>query len=350
LAAIVYAAVCGPNVAAAALTHCPAAPGRDASYAPPGAVVVAGEPAEGPGAVTPGCGTRSQLGAPDGIAIGNAGDVYISDGFANTIDKLTPGGRLSIVAGSGGLGAPAPGPARSSTLAQVVGVAADKAGNLYVADPQNDVVEKVTPTGRLSIFAGIVGNGSKRIRTGLAVHTPLGGGLSAVAVGPSGNVYIATVNPAEILRVNRRGEISVFASYGNPGACPSAMAVDEAGSVYLADPCEGDVLKAPASGGTLSVFAGRPGRHGAPTAGPATQSNLATPYGLAVDATGNVYIADGLNGVVEAVSKSGRLSIVLGKRGKLSFQPAALAIDPAGDLYIVDEQDSVVEEVGVGVT
>jgi hypothetical protein len=170
------------------------------------------------------------------------------------VEKVTPGGTLSIVAGNGSFGYPTPGPATSSALRNLTGVAVDAAGNLYIADLGNFVVEKVTPGGALSIFAGNFTAG------------------------------FPTPGPATNSALNG----------------PSGVAVDGAGNLYIADTGNFVVEKVTA-GGTLSIVAGNGSRR-FPTPGPATSSGLSSPKAVAVDVAANIYIADDGNNDILKVS------------------------------------------------
>jgi len=126
------------------------------------------------GLPTPGPATRSRLGDPEAVAVDPQDNLFIADEAADygndVIEEVTPAGRLSVVAGIvGKSGPPTPGPATSSRLGEPSGLAVDSQGDLYIADSGNsaggiaegslgnDVIEEVTPAGRLSVVAGIVG-------------------------------------------------------------------------------------------------------------------------------------------------------------------------------------------------
>jgi hypothetical protein len=114
--------------------------------------VVAGDGEEGP--PTRGPATSSELDEPYGVALGARGDLFIADTANDVVEEVTPGGRLSVVAGDGEEGPPTRGPATKSELDGPCGVAVDTRGDLFIADTGNNLVEEVTPAGRLSVVAG----------------------------------------------------------------------------------------------------------------------------------------------------------------------------------------------------
>jgi sugar lactone lactonase YvrE len=324
--------------------------------------------------------TSSPMCSPYGVAVDSSGNVYMSDtsggSFFNptnnfVVEKVTPSGTLSIVAGvPGSSGAPTPGPATSSELGFPAGVAVDSGGDVYIADIGNDVVEKVTPSGTLSIFAGIPGS-SGAPTAGPATSSDLGS-PQGVAVDPAGDVYIADFNNDVIEKVTPSGTLSIFAgvpgSSGAPTAGPATsstlsnpggVAVDSAGDVYIADTNNNAVEKVTPSG-TLSVFAGIPGSQGTPTPGPATSSKMTLPTGAAIDSAGDVYIADQDNFVVEKVTPSGTLSIFAGIPGSYGAPtyggaptasslsaPSGVAVDADGTVFIADTGNNTIDRVGL---
>jgi sugar lactone lactonase YvrE len=298
------------------------------------------------------------------VAVDSSGNIYIADALNDVIEKVTPGGTLSIFAGTGHGGLPAAGPATSSNLNHPDGVAVDSSGNVYIADTINDVIEKVTPSGTLSIIAGTPGHHAPPTpgpATSSSLNHPAG-----VTVDSSGNVYIADTINNEVEKVTSGGTLSIIAGTGTSGAPtpgpatssdlsnPSGVAVDSTGNVYIADTSNNEVEKV-TSGGTLSIFAGT-GTSGPPTAGPATSSDLAGPSGVAIDSTGNVYIADQGNQRADKVTPTGTLSIVAGAGNQAPptpgpaissglHAPETLAVDRFGNLYIADSGNNDVDEV-----
>ena len=128
------------------------------------------------------------LGEPYGVAVDSSGNLYIADPYNNVVEEVSPGGTLSIVAGDGIYGAATAGPATESDLSQPTGVAVDSNGNLYIADNFGQYVEEVTPDGQLSILAGTGAAGTPK--PGPATSSPLDF-PNGVATDNSGDVFVA---------------------------------------------------------------------------------------------------------------------------------------------------------------
>jgi len=259
------------------------------------------------GAPTAGAATSSNLDSPNGVAVDSSGNVYIADYNNQRIEKVTIGGTLSVIAGTGSHGAPTAGPATSSKLYDPCGVAVDSSGNLFIGDADNNRVEKVTSEGTLSVFKS-------------SLKYPCG-----VAVDSSGNVYVAVWDGFNVVKVSADGtSTTTIAGTGTKGAptagtaiysqigVPQAVAVDSTGNVYIADGYN-NVIEKVTPAGWLSVFAGT-GTSGTPTAGPATSSKISNPMGVAVDSSDNVYFTS-YNGYVLRATPGGTLSILGGNGG-----------------------------------
>ncbi len=303
----------------------------------------------------------SGLSDPGGVAVDSSGNVYIADTNNNRIEKVTPAGTMSTFAGTGTPGAPTAGAATASMLWYPSGVTVDSSGNVYIADFSNQRIEKVTPAGTLSFFAGTgsKGHATEGAATSSKLSNPRG-----VTVDSSGNVYIA--EGLRIDKVTPAGTLSFFAGTGVLGAptagpatssnigMPISVAADGFGNVYVADKSYSEVEKITSSG-TLSIFAGT-GTPGAPTAGPATSSMLYLPAGVGVDSSGNVYIADYDNQRVEEVTPAGTLSFFAGTgiagaptagpaTSSMLSGPDGVAVDSMGNVYIADCLNQMIEEV-----
>jgi sugar lactone lactonase YvrE len=277
-------------------------------------------------------------------------------------------GILALIAGRENVcAAPTPGPATSSAFCGAAALAVDGSGNIYVADFNNDVVEKITSSGILSVFAGD-GITSPTSCTALSPCPAAQVSLfepDGVAVDGAGNVFIADFADHLVEKVTPAGSLSVFAGNGTNGnptpgpatgsdlGAPNGVGVDQAGDLFIAD--SNQFVEKVTPSGTLSIFAGT-GVGGAPTPGPATSSKLNEPNAVAFDSAGDAYIADVNNNVVERVTPSGTLSIVAGTgtggaptpgpatASKLNG-PEGVAFDGAGNAYIADTGNNRVEKV-----
>jgi trimeric autotransporter adhesin len=263
---------------------------------------------------------NAQLFEPDGVAVDTAGNVYITDGDC-LVRKVTAG-VITTVAGNGTCGYSGDhGPATSAQLAPD-GVAVDSAGNLYIVG--GCVVRKVT-NGVITTFAGI-------------------GTFEAV--------------PGEACGYTTSGD-------GGPAAAaqldaPTSVAVDLAGNVYIADQYNSVIRKV--TKGVITTIAGTGnltyGYSG--DGGPATSAQLFQPSGVAVDAEGDVYIADQGNDVIRKVT-NGVITTIAGNgtegysgdggpaTSAQLFGPCSVAVDAAGAVYIVDAGNAVIRKVTNGI-
>jgi DNA-binding beta-propeller fold protein YncE len=285
------------------------------------------------GGVRPGPAVDSDLYQPGDVAVNPAnGDVYVANAGDGTVDLVTPSGELSVVAGiSGQAGLTTPGPATQTPLTRPMGVAFDTAtGNLYVADQLNNDIDEITPSGTLSIIAG-GGPGTPSTTAQPATGVDLSDPLSVAVDSATGTVYVA-----------------------NPG--PSGGTDEGNGNV--------DAVTA---AGQITVIAGPNPGGGAPAQRtPAEKAYLVYPDGLAVDpANHDVFVADGTGDRIYRITPSGGYSVYAGTTnpdfgnapsttpqralGIGINGPAQLAFDPAnGDLYIADSGFGRVDQVTPG--
>lgn len=240
-------------------------------------------------------------GAPEGVAFDSGGNIYVSDDSPRVI-KITAAGVQTTVAGTGVPGNSGDGgPATSAAIGEPVAVAVDSANNLYIADFLYNRIRKVDASGKISTIAG---NGK------------------LTAAGDGGAAIEAALDPADI-------------------------AVDKNGNIYVADAFNNRIRKIGADGKITTIAGtGIPGYSG--DGGLAINATLADPTGVAVDATGNVYVADNLNGVIRRITVSGLIGTIAGS-GQFfppsgdggvatlaQLTPLRLAVDPAGNIYVTD--------------
>ncbi|GHG77771.1 hypothetical protein GCM10018980_76300 [Streptomyces capoamus] len=312
---------------------------------------------------------EAELHGPYGIVVDGTGTLYFCDRENNRVRKVTTDGRIRTVAGTGAAGFSGDdGSALSAQLNHPRGVAADSAGNLYIADSDNHRVRKVTPDGKISTFAGTDTAGSDGDGGPAAeaqLNLPIG-----VAVDSAGDLYIADNMNHRVRKVTMAdGKINAFAGDGTPGnkgddgsavaaqlKQPVGVAVDGRGEVYITDFGNHRVRKVTIEGKIRAVAGtGTAGFGG--DGGPATSAQLHYPVGVVVDSIGDLYIADRDNHRVRKVAHDGKISTVAGTdtagfdgdggpaaEAELNH-PYGLAVDCVDALYITDFDNHRVRKV-----
>ena len=312
--------------------------------------------------------TAARLSSPYSVEVGSGGNLYIADRGNHRIRKVDTSGIISTITGSVKPGDG--GPAVQAQLRSPDGVATDSYGNFYIADPGNDRIRRVDPTGVISTVAGtgesgFSGDGGPAIQAQL--DTPLG-----VATDGAGNLYIADYSNDRIRKVDSTGVIttvagsaSSFTSRGNGDGglavraqlgSPNDVAVDGAGNLYIADRLNPGIRKVDSSG-IITTIVGTGERGFGGDGGSAVDALLNYPAGIAIDRAGNLYIADNVNHRIRKVDSSGVISTVAGtgERGfggdggpavqaQLSY-PEGVATDGDGNLFIADNLNHRIRKV-----
>ncbi|EEF60519.1 NHL repeat-containing protein [Pedosphaera parvula] len=254
---------------------------------------------------------------PNSIAADSAGNIYVADTENSTIRKITPNGSVSTFAGFAGTFGSADGVGTNALFYAPQGIAVDSAGFIYVADTANATIRKITPAGVVSTLAGSAGNINSFDGTGINAnfYQP-----RSLAVDNGGNVYVADTWNHTIRKITPAGLVSTLAGLaGNPGSAdgtnskarfnrPSGIAVDNATNLFVTD-FHNHTIRKITPGGTVTTIAGLPGVWGNAD-GTNNVARFFQPQGIVADNAGNLFVADSGNQTIRKISPSGTNWIV----------------------------------------
>jgi sugar lactone lactonase YvrE len=240
-----------------------------------------------------------------GIAVDTSGNVLVADTDNNLIRKITPFGVVTTLAGNGGSG-DANGIGTAAQFFCPAGVAVDTSNNVYVTDGCSNLIRKITPAGMVTTLAG---NGSAGSSNGpgtvASFDSPRG-----IAVDASGNVYVADMINESIRKITPAGIVSTLAGNGSKGYSngigsvasfyyPMGVAVDASGNVYVTDSVNAMVRKITPDG-TVTTLAGNGNSNSINGIGAAASFN--GPSGIATDALGNIYVSTYIGSIVNKIT------------------------------------------------
>ncbi len=268
--------------------------------------------------------------SPLGVGADSAGNVYVADTDNCTIRKITPAGAVTTLAGTPGVIGSANGNGAAASFKYPYGVAADSAGNVYVADHGNSTIRKITPAGVVTTLAGTPGVTGNANATGAAASFNQPDGI---ATDSAGNVYVADTLNRLIRKITPAGVVTTLAGSGTWGSAdgfgaaasfksPSGIAADASGNLYVADFLAHTIRKITPAG-MVSTFAGADGVSGG-TDGIGAAARFNSPSGIVADSMGNVYVADNGNNTIRKITPSGVVTTIAGQPGSLGFAPGIL--------------------------
>ncbi len=310
-------------------------------------VTLAGRP--GQGGYADGTGAAARFNEPFGVAVDDAGNVYVADASTNAIRKITSAGVVSTVAGGGGAGS-SDGTGTAARLDEPRGVAIDVNGTLYVADYDNHLIRKITSAGVVTTLAGQadVAGSADGMGTAASFRGPNG-----IAVDSTGVVYVADTGNRSIRRITAAGVVTTLTASQGLNA-PRGVAVDGTGRVLVAD-YGNHAIRTVAADGSIATLAGTVGTPG-PTDGAVTSARFHFPAGLAVSSDGTIYVADTANDTIRAIASGGNVTTIAGQAGRTSSvdgtgadarfeDPFSAAVDADGVVYIADSAAHVIRRI-----
>jgi sugar lactone lactonase YvrE len=314
-----------------------------------------------------GIGTAALFGGPYGVALDGSGNLYVIDADfnPNTIRKITPDGMVTTVAGSTAIS--------GINYGGQGGMTVDSAGNIYVWDGWNRRLRKITPAGTATTLAGCTGcPGGNADGIGTAARF---NGALGLAVDSAGNVYVADTGNSTIRKVTLAGVVTTVAGssgYGSANGAgtaarfygPTGVALDSAGNLYVAD-SSNDTIRKVTPDGAVTTLAGSVGQNGSAN-GTGSSARFWGPQGIAVDKTGNVYVADSSNETVRKITPTQVVTTLAGSPGQTGSDdglgsaarfgarnefgdpmsgPVGMAMDTAGNLYVSDLYNHTIRKI-----
>ncbi len=267
-------------------------------------------------------GSAARFDVVGGVAVDGADNVYVADFGNDTIRKISAAGDVTTVAGRSGVRGAADGVGTAATFSSPGDVAVDGAGNLYVADGGNHTIRRITPAGVVSTFAGTAGAAGGLDGTGGAARFA---GPCGLTTDGAGNVYVADAADHTIRVISPAGVATTLAgSHGASGSgdgtgsgarfdAPCSVAVDGSGNAYVADTGNFTIRKITPAG-TVTTLAGSAGQAGS-VEGTGAAARFDAPFGLAIDGAGDLFVADTRNEIIRKVTAAGVVTTVAGTAG-----------------------------------
>lgn len=299
-----------------------------------------------------GTGAAARFASPIGLAVDQAGNVYVADEGNHCIRKISPDGAVTTLAGKPGEPGTADGMGTAARFIEPTGLAIDATGALYVTDRLAQVIRRISPTGEVSTFAGLAEQIGTQDGTGPAARFAFPRGI---CVDRDGNLYV--VSASTVRKISPAGVTTTLAGLADEAGYvdgtgtaarftgPYAIAVDRAGNVYVTeftDSAHTSRLRKITPTGVVSTLAGGDSGY---ADGSLAAARFHTPRGIACDAQDNLYVADASNQVIRRITPSGAVSTLAGLAdspgstdgtglGARFYYPGGIAVGATGNLYV----------------
>jgi sugar lactone lactonase YvrE len=305
--------------------------------------------AGGPG-FDDGAGSSARFHAPQQVAVDGDGNVYVADALNHTIRKISPSGFAVTLAGLAGVSGSTDGTGGGARFNTPLGVAVAGDGTVYVADTQNQIIRKVTAAGTVTTIAGDAQWPGSSDGTGSAArfNSP-----ERIAVAANGTLYVCDSGNHTIRKITTGGVVTTLAgSAGTFGSTdgvgsearfryPDGLGIDFQGTLYVTD---GGAIRKVTAAGVVTTLAGSVYSAGS-TDGTGADARFDGPVGAAVDAAGNVFVADTYNHTIRKVTAGGVVTTFAGLAGTPGTRngdvdlarfayPVGIAVDPFGSLFV----------------
>ena len=307
-----------------------------------------------------GTGAAASFDLPGGVTVDSSGTLYVADTANSTIRMVTSTGVVTTIAGTAGVTGAADGTGAAARFDLPGGVAVDSSGTLYVADTANSTIRAISG-GAVTTIAGAAQLVGSADGAATAARFDLPGGL---AVG-AGGVAVADTSNSTVRLLAGGQVTTLAGSAGETGSTdgaswtarfddPTGIGVSAAGVVYVADTVN-STIRAVAPDGVVSTLAGSPGLVGSAD-GAGAAARFDDPYGVAVDAAGTIYVADTFNDTIRAITPAGAVTTFAGSPGLAGStdatgssarfdHPYGIAVDAAGNLYVADTGNSTIRKI-----
>jgi sugar lactone lactonase YvrE len=314
-----------------------------------------------------GSGSSARFNYPAGLGVDSSGNVYIADFDNDTVRMMTPGGAVTTIAGTAGVSGSANGQGTAAQFNHPLAVALDGSGNIYVIDTSNQTVREIAVGGSVSTLAGTAGIGGQANGSGAAAQFFYPAGIASTA---SGVLYVADTGN-HLIRALASGSVSSLAgAAGSPGDAngtgsaalfdyPHGVATNGSGTVVIAD-AGNNLIRVSTAAGVVTTLAGIGGIAGSAN-GTGTAASFNAPAGVAIDASGNVYVADTGNSTIRKIAPGGAVTTLAGVAGQTGSsdgtgaaatfnQPQGVAVDSSGNVYVADTNNDTIRKITSGGT